>query len=116
MSLWKNKRKADHLEQAAILNEEPDEKFVKQWDVYLEILKPNGGYEGRVGFSSIRVACSTKRGARQGPSITSTIRRRRPMDNERFARDIREAGAEVQTAEVNLATAEATEKQGQPQS
>ena len=32
------------------------------------------------------------------------------MDNERFARDIREAGAEVQTAEVNLATAEATEK------
>jgi twinkle protein len=51
MSLWKNKRKADHLEQAAILNEEPDEKFVKQWDVYLEILKNrNGGYEGRVGF------------------------------------------------------------------
>lgn len=51
MSLWKNKRKEQHLEQAAVLNEEPDEKFVKQWDVYLEILKNrNGGYEGRVGF------------------------------------------------------------------
>jgi hypothetical protein len=32
------------------------------------------------------------------------------MDNERFAQAIRTAGAEVQQAEVALATAEATEK------
>lgn len=32
------------------------------------------------------------------------------MDNERFANAIREAGADVQQAEVDLATAEATEK------
>jgi twinkle protein len=58
MSLWKNKRKVEHLEQCRVLGEEPEEKFTKQWDVYLEILKNrNGGYEGKVGFEFDNRTC-----------------------------------------------------------
>ena len=51
ISIWKNKRKIEALEQAEMLGEEPDEKYTKQWDSYLEVLKNrNGMYEGRIGF------------------------------------------------------------------
>ena len=51
ISVWKNKKKKEHIEQAEMLGEEPDEKYTNQWDTYLEILKNrNGMYEGRVGF------------------------------------------------------------------
>jgi len=51
ISIWKNKRKLEALEQAEMLGEEPEEKYTKQWDSYLEVLKNrNGMYEGRVGF------------------------------------------------------------------
>lgn len=51
ISVFKNKRKIEQVEQAQMLGEEPDEKYTKQWDSYLEVLKNrNGQYEGKVGF------------------------------------------------------------------
>lgn len=51
ISVWKNKKKAEQIEQAEMLGEEPDEMYTKQWDTYLEVLKNrNGMYEGKVGF------------------------------------------------------------------
>lgn len=51
ISVWKNKRKSEQIEQAEMLGEEPDEQYTKQWDMYLEVLKNrNGMYEGKVGF------------------------------------------------------------------
>lgn len=51
ISIFKNKRKIEMLEQAEMLGEEPPEKYVKQWDSYFEVLKNrNGMYEGKVGF------------------------------------------------------------------
>lgn len=51
MSVWKNKKKIDHLETCAILGKEPDEEIVKGWDFYLHVLKNrNGMYEGQLGF------------------------------------------------------------------
>jgi len=58
LSVWKNKRKNEQLEQAEMLGEEPDEKYVKQWDMYLEVLKNrNGEYEGKVGFEFDSQCC-----------------------------------------------------------
>lgn len=58
ISIWKNKKKSEHLEQADMLGEEPDEMYVKQWDTYLEVLKNrNGMYEGKVGFEFDPVCC-----------------------------------------------------------
>jgi len=49
--IFKNKRKIEHLLESEMLGEEPNEKFQKQWDSYLEILKNrNGQWEGKVGF------------------------------------------------------------------
>ena len=51
ISVFKNKRKAEAVAQAEILMEEVDEKYAKQWDMYLEVLKNrNGQFEGEVGF------------------------------------------------------------------
>ena len=61
ISVWKNKRKSEAIEQAEMLGEEPDEKYTKQWDTYLEILKNrNGMYEGRVGFEFDNETCQYK--------------------------------------------------------
>lgn len=58
LSVWKNKRKSEQLEQAEMLGEEPDEQYVKQWDMYLEVLKNrNGEYEGKVGFEFDSQCC-----------------------------------------------------------
>ena len=44
-----------------MLGEEPDEKFTKQWDTYIEVLKNrNGMYEGRVGFEFDNQTCQYK--------------------------------------------------------
>ena len=49
--IFKNKRKIEMMAQAEMLGEEPDEKYTKQWDSYLEVLKNrNGQWEGKVGF------------------------------------------------------------------
>jgi len=49
--IFKNKKKIEMLAQAEMLGEEPDEKYTKQWDSYLEVLKNrNGQWEGKVGF------------------------------------------------------------------
>ena len=51
ISIFKNKRKQEAVAQAEILMEEVDEKYARQWDSYLEVLKNrNGQYEGRIGF------------------------------------------------------------------
>lgn len=61
ISVWKNKRKLEAIEQAEMLGEEPDEKFTKQWDTYIEVLKNrNGMYEGRVGFEFDNQTCQYK--------------------------------------------------------
>ena len=58
LSVWKNKRKNEQLEQAEMLGEEPDEQYTKQWDMYLEVLKNrNGEYEGKVGFEFDSQCC-----------------------------------------------------------
>jgi twinkle protein len=58
LSVWKNKRKTEQLEQAEMLGEEPDEQYTKQWDMYLEVLKNrNGQYEGKVGFEFDSQCC-----------------------------------------------------------
>jgi len=58
LSVWKNKRKSEQLEQAEMLGEEPDEQYEKQWDMYLEVLKNrNGQYEGKVGFEFDNQCC-----------------------------------------------------------
>lgn len=51
MLIFKNKRKIEQIEQAHMLGEEPDEKYTKQWDSYVEVVKNrNGQWEGKVGF------------------------------------------------------------------
>ena len=51
IAIFKNKRKQEAVAQAEILMEEVDEKYAKQWDSYLEVLKNrNGQYEGKIGF------------------------------------------------------------------
>jgi twinkle protein len=58
ISVWKNKKKAEQIEQAEMLGEEPDEMYTKQWDTYLEVLKNrNGMYEGKVGFEFDSKCC-----------------------------------------------------------
>lgn len=58
LSVWKNKRKTEQLEQSEMLGEEPDEQYTKQWDMYLEVLKNrNGQYEGKVGFEFDSECC-----------------------------------------------------------
>ena len=58
ISVWKNKRKAEQIEQAEMLGEEPDEQYTRQWDMYLEVLKNrNGMYEGKVGFEFDSKTC-----------------------------------------------------------
>ncbi len=58
ISVWKNKRKTEQIEQAEMLGEEPDEQYTKQWDMYLEVLKNrNGMYEGKVGFEFDSKCC-----------------------------------------------------------
>jgi|SaaInlStandDraft_1057018.scaffolds.fasta_scaffold01657_6 twinkle protein len=58
ISVWKNKRKTEQIEQAEMLGEEPDEQYTKQWDMYLEVLKNrNGMYEGKVGFEFDNKCC-----------------------------------------------------------
>ena len=58
ISVWKNKKKAEQIEQAEMLGEEPDEMYTKQWDTYLEVLKNrNGMYEGKVGFEFDSKSC-----------------------------------------------------------
>lgn len=58
LSVWKNKKKAEQIEQADMLGEEPDEMYTKQWDTYLEVLKNrNGMYEGKVGFEFDNKSC-----------------------------------------------------------
>jgi twinkle protein len=49
--IFKNKKKIEMLAQAEMLGEEADDKYTKQWDSYLEVLKNrNGQWEGKVGF------------------------------------------------------------------
>jgi twinkle protein len=51
ISIFKNKRKQEAVAQAQILMEEVDEKYARQWDSYLEVLKNrNGQYEGKIGY------------------------------------------------------------------
>jgi twinkle protein len=51
VSIWKNKKKSEHLEVCEILGREPDEEIMKGWDMYLDVLKNrNGSFEGKVGF------------------------------------------------------------------
>lgn len=51
LMVFKNKRKIEMIAQAEMLGEEPDEKFQKQWDSYLEVVKNrHGQWEGKVGF------------------------------------------------------------------
>ena len=41
-----------------MLGEEPDEQYVRQWDMYLEVLKNrNGMFEGKVGFQFDPACC-----------------------------------------------------------
>ena len=50
-SIWKNKRKSEHLAVCNLTGDEPDEQIAKQWDVQVNVLKNrNGQYEGRIGF------------------------------------------------------------------
>ena len=49
--IFKNKKKIEAAAQAKMLCEELDEKYARQWDSYLEVLKNrNGQYEGKIGF------------------------------------------------------------------
>jgi len=58
ISVWKNKKKTEQIEQAELLGEEPDEQYVRQWDMYLEVLKNrNGMFEGKVGFQFDPACC-----------------------------------------------------------
>ena len=58
ISVWKNKRKTEQIEQAEMLGEEPEEQYTRQWDMYLEVLKNrNGMYEGKVGFEFDNKCC-----------------------------------------------------------
>jgi len=51
MSVWKNKKKLDHLETCELLGREPDSQIAQGWDFYLHVLKNrNGSFEGQVGF------------------------------------------------------------------
>lgn len=57
LSVWRNKRKREHLDECEKRGEEPNEKFTRQWDFYLEVLKNrNGMFEGKIGFE-IDQAC-----------------------------------------------------------
>lgn len=50
-SIWKNKRKAEHVQVCQITDQQPDEDIIRQWDVQVNVLKNrNGQYEGRIGF------------------------------------------------------------------
>ena len=50
-SIWKNKRKAEHIQICNITGDEPEEDIAKQWDVQVTVLKNrNGQFEGRIGF------------------------------------------------------------------
>lgn len=50
-SIWKNKKKTEHLQICQLTGQEPDEDVAKQWDVQVNVLKNrNGQYEGRIGF------------------------------------------------------------------
>ena len=49
--VFKNKKKIEMMAQAEMLGEEADEKYLKQWDSYLEVVKNrHGQWEGKVGF------------------------------------------------------------------
>ena len=51
LMIFKNKKKIEMRLQAEMLGEELEEKYERQWDSYLEVLKNrNGQYEGNVGF------------------------------------------------------------------
>lgn len=50
-SIWKNKRKAEHMQICAITGDQPSDDLAKQWDVQITVLKNrNGQFEGRIGF------------------------------------------------------------------
>ena len=50
-SIWKNKKKTEHMQICRLTGEEPNPDVAKQWDVQVNILKNrNGQYEGRIGF------------------------------------------------------------------
>jgi len=52
LTLWRNKKKQNHLDECVLLNEEPDPEIASQWDVSLICDKNrNGDWEGRVGFA-----------------------------------------------------------------
>ena len=82
LSVWKNKRKADHLDVCEILGREPDPEIVKGWDIYLHVLKNrNGGWEGQVGFDFDDRSCQyveTRRGAPK-PFVKKPLDKDRPI-------------------------------------
>lgn len=51
-SIWKNKKKTEHMKICRHTGEEPNPDVAKQWDVQVNVLKNrNGQYEGRIGFN-----------------------------------------------------------------
>ena len=50
-SIWKNKKKTEHMQICQLTGEDPNPDVAKQWDVQVNVLKNrNGQYEGRIGF------------------------------------------------------------------
>ena len=58
ISLWKNKKKTDHIEMCEATKSEPDPNIMKGWDIYLNVLKNrNGQWEGVRGFKFDSGSC-----------------------------------------------------------
>jgi twinkle protein len=82
ISVWKNKRKADHLEVCEILGREPDPEIVKGWDIYVHVLKNrNGAWEGQVGFDFDSRSCQyvETRRASPKPFVRKPAEKGRPI-------------------------------------
>ena len=82
LSVWKNKRKADHLDVCEILGREPDPEIAKGWDIYLHIRKNrNGGWEGQVGFDFDARSCQyvETRKASPKPFVRKPAEKDRPI-------------------------------------
>ena len=51
ISVWKNKKKLEHIQYQSMLGEEPDPDVLNQWDIYIGVMKNRAGqFEGSVGF------------------------------------------------------------------
>ena len=82
LSVWKNKRKLEHIAECEQLGKQPDQEIMDHWDVVVSVLKNRHGmFEGKAGFEFETRSCQylETRGVRPKPYVKAPIPKDHPL-------------------------------------